>query len=201
MIKIELFVFLIFTISCLGQKTEPSYFSMGDFQINEISIQNLEEKNYFENNFQCTRHKLQKISFLNIELLVPKNDSIYFGEYMGKSELILHEDDSSFGLLESSNYDDEFESLFSVFQHNLLNDILELKIIDFGMLCLNNLNNVYWIKSIHREEEESLNLLTLFFEDWKNKKVFMVIISSKKNLDMAICKFNPIIESLKLANK
>lgn len=189
---------------CLGQEIDSTSAIESIFDVESVSIENFKEKNFLDSTFKCNKSKnqLKNVQFLNIELLLPEKDSIFFEKYDGKLELTSRnnlDDGLTFGLLESLDII-EPNLLYKLFQNNLINDVFSGQATDFGLINLDNLNKVYWIKSDISEKEFEFYTLTLFFEDVLSEKVFMIILGSSNDLNKAICKYYSSIQSILFKN-
>lgn len=136
-------------------------------------------------------------------MLLPEQDSIFFEKHNGKLELTSRnnlDDGLAFGFLESLDIN-EPNLLYKLFQNHLINDVFSGQATDFGLINLDNLNKVYWIKSDISEKEFEFYTLTLYFEDELSEKIFMIILGSEADLNKAICKYYPSIQSIIFKNQ
>ncbi len=205
MIKFKLLFFMLSFGVCLGQEIDSTSQVKTTFNVENISIENFEEKHFIDDTYQCKKSTTQfkKETFLNIELLLPKNDSIYLDEFEGRLELTSKKslkDSLGFGLLESISVDNP-NLLYQEFQDILINNVFSGQALDFGAIHLENLNKAYWIKSDTSEYDFAFHTLCILFEDALNEKIFMIVLGAAGDLNKAICKYYPSIQSIKLTNK
>jgi hypothetical protein len=200
----NLFFIFCFGIS-LGQEIDSTSVIESTFDVESVSIENFKEKHFLDSTFKCneSKNQLKNVRFLNLELLLPEQDSIYVDVFQGNPQL--HsiktlKDNLSFGLFKS--YDKvESNKLFKVFQEILINDVFSGQALDFGVFNLVNLNKVYWIKSDYSTNEVAYFVLIILFEDVSRENIFMIKLDdSSSDLNKAICKYYPSIQSIVFKN-